>query len=527
MNIKRVFLIVLDSLGMGEMPDAALYGDEGSNTLKSICDLKEYDYPALTSLGLFNIFGNRDLSKPSVLPLAAYCRSAERSAGKDTTTGHWEIAGIISEKPMPVYPEGFPKELLDAIKEETGYGYICNKPYSGTDVIRDYGREHLETGKLIIYTSADSVYQVAAHMDAVPLDKLYAYCEKARELLCGEHAVGRVIARPFTGEYPNYVRTSDRRDFSIAPPRKTLLDLLKDGGLDVIGVGKIGDIFSMSGITETHPTHGNKEGMEVLDSLAEKDFRGLCFANLVDFDMLYGHRNDVGGYAKALSEFDDWLDDFIPKLKEDDLLVITADHGCDPSTPSTDHSREYVPVLIYGNSVLPQNLATRMSFADTGKTIADIFKLKNSLDGTSYRQQLFTGVPESALSALAVTARDSAYAPYSDFKVGAALLCDNGKIYSGCNLENSSYGASICAEQSAFAKAVSAGERSFSAIAVAGWAEGSDGGSDAYTIPCGICRQVMSEFCSDDFRIIAVKGQNDFKIYCLGELLPHGFKLRK
>jgi len=524
MDIKRVFLIVLDSLGMGEMPDAALYGDEGSNTLKSICELEKYDFPTLASLGLFNIFGNREIGKPSVLPLAAYCRAAERSAGKDTTTGHWEIAGLVSEKPMPVYPDGFPKDLLDSIKEATGYDYICNKPYSGTDVIRDYGREHIETGKLIIYTSADSVYQVAAHTDVVPLDKLYTYCEKAREMLCGDHAVGRVIARPFTGEYPNYVRTADRRDFSIAPPKRTLLNVLKDGGLDVIGVGKIGDIFAMSGITETYPTHGNREGMEILDSLTEKDFHGLCFANLVDFDMMYGHRNDVDGYGKALAEFDDWLDDFIPKMNRDDLLIITADHGCDPATPSTDHSREYVPVLIYGSNVIAQNLATRTSFADTGKTIADVFRLKNALDGTSYIQQLTTGVPESALAALAISARDTAYAPYSQFKVGAALLCENGNIYSGCNIENSSFGATLCAERSAIAKAISAGERSFTAIAVAG---SENEKSSDYTLPCGICRQVLSEFCSEDFRIIAVKSQNDYKVYTLDELFPMGFKLNK
>lgn len=368
MNVKRVFLIVLDSFGIGYEPDADLFGDVGANTLERISKSEQFNIPNLLSLGIGNIDGVDYLTKST--PRAAVARMRERSMGKDTTIGHWEISGIISERPLPTYPEGFPKEIIDAFSRATGRGVLCNLPYSGTDVIRDYGNEHVKCGDLIVYTSADSVFQIAAHEDVVPLDTLYEYCHIARDILTGEHAVGRVIARPFIGESGSYKRTGNRRDFSLVPPRRTALDAIKDAGLDVIGVGKIGDIFVGQGITESYPTHSNLEGMDKTDELLERDFNGLCFINLVDFDMLYGHRQDIDGYAAAISEFDSRLAGFIDKLRDDDVLMITADHGCDPGDESTDHTREYVPLLIYGKNIVPNNLGTRSCFAEVGITAA-------------------------------------------------------------------------------------------------------------------------------------------------------------
>ncbi|MBE6772687.1 MAG: phosphopentomutase [Ruminococcaceae bacterium] len=384
MNKRRVFLIVLDSFGIGEMPDSHLYSDEGSNTLLSCYREKELHIPNMKKLGLFGIDGI-SFGEKEAEPLGAYGRLGEKSKGKDTTTGHWEIAGIISEKPFPTYPNGFPEEILSQFSEKTGRGILCNKPYSGTKVIEDYGKEHLETGKLIVYTSADSVFQIAAHESLVPPEELYGYCRTAREILRGEHAVGRVIARPFTGEYPDFRRTANRHDFSLLPPEDTLIDVLTKSGIEVIPIGKIYDIFAGKGLKEAKPTCSNAHGMELTQEMAETDFYGLCFTNLVDFDMHYGHRNDAVGYAKALSEFDEWLGDFMEKMKESDILFITADHGCDPATESTDHSREYVPVLIYGNDIKPVNLGTRQSFADIGKTIADIFGTDCDIAGESFK----------------------------------------------------------------------------------------------------------------------------------------------
>lgn len=366
--MKRVFLIVLDSFGIGHAPDAADFGDFGANTLGSIAKTGKLHIPTLLSMGLGNIDGVTAIS-PTHSPIASYARLQEQSRGKDTTTGHWEIAGIVSERPMPTYPNGFPPEVLTAFETAVGRGTLCNLPYSGTDVIRDYGEEHLKTGKLIIYTSADSVFQIAAHEDLVPVEELYQICRTARELLQGEHGVGRVIARPFTGEVGNFRRTANRRDFSLLPPQKTILNHLSENGYDVIGVGKIGDIFSMAGITETHPTHGNREGMEVTAALSQRDFHGLCFVNLVDFDMLYGHRQDAEGYACAISEFDRWLAEFFPTLRPDDVLMITADHGCDPSDNSTDHTREYVPYLVYGKNLPAENRGTLQGFDTIGKEV--------------------------------------------------------------------------------------------------------------------------------------------------------------
>ncbi|HPD01740.1 MAG TPA: phosphopentomutase [Eubacteriales bacterium] len=364
----RVFLIVLDSVGIGAMPDAAEYGDAGSDTLSAIAKSPKFDVPNLKKLGLFNIEGV-NAGEKSKAPLATVARLKEKSKGKDTTIGHWELAGVVSERPFPTYPNGFPPEIINEFERRAGRKTLCNRPYSGTEVIKDFGREHMSSGALIVYTSADSVFQIAAHEDIVPPEELYRYCETARQILSGEHAVGRVIARPFKGEYPDFKRTENRHDFSLAPPATTMLDRLKDKGLDVVGIGKIYDIFAGRGITEKIHSKTNAEGMEALSRMAERRFNGLCFANLVDFDMLYGHRNDIDGYAAALSAFDLWLDGFINNLKEDDMLIITADHGCDPSTPSTDHSREYVPYLRFSKKLPPQNLGTVEGFDFVAKTI--------------------------------------------------------------------------------------------------------------------------------------------------------------
>ena len=354
---KRVFLIVADSFGIGGAPDADKFGDSGSNTLAAVLSFSNEPYPNLAKLGLLAIDGESDprivsykKAQPFIpSPVGSYARVREVSAGKDSTIGHWEIAGIISDKAQPTYPDGFPAEVMAVLEKATGREFLCNKPYSGTDVIRDYGEEHMNTGKLIIYTSADSVLQIAAHEDIVPLTELYDICAKAREVMCGEHAVGRVIARPFTGEPGSFTRTANRHDFSLAAPSSTMLDLLKAEGFDVISVGKIYDLFAGKGLTESNPTKGNTDGINKTFEIMDRDFNGLCFVNLVDFDMKYGHRNDIEGYATAMHEFDDALDTILSKLREDDLLIITADHGCDPSTPSTDHSRECVPLLIYGD----------------------------------------------------------------------------------------------------------------------------------------------------------------------------------
>ena len=383
---KRAFLIVLDSMGIGAMPDAADWGDEGSHTLNAIRNHPDFSCPNLEKFGLFNIEG---VGGKIDSPRTCYARMREASKGKDTTIGHWEIAGVYSPKPFPTYPNGFPKDLLDEFEKLTGRGVLCNRPYSGTEVIKDYGEEHLRTGKLIVYTSADSVFQIAAHEDLVPVKTLYHYCEQARALLQGEHGVGRVIARPFNGEYP-FTRTPRRHDYSLLPPEKTLPSIMKKSGFDVISVGKIFDIFAGQGFTESHPTVSNEDGMQKTVELVKRDFNGLCFVNLVDFDMVYGHRNDIGGYARAMTAFDRWLGEFSAQLQEYDLLIITADHGCDPSTPSTDHSREYTPMLAYGKKVKKGlDLGTRGSFADIGATILEWFDLPtDEVYGKSFLKEI-------------------------------------------------------------------------------------------------------------------------------------------
>lgn len=384
---KRVFLIVLDSCGVGELPDASKYGDAGSNTLKACYDSGKLSVPNLEKLGLFHLDG-MDYPTHSI-PMGAYGRLAERSAGKDTTTGHWEIAGLVSETPMPAYPEGFPTEILTEFSRRTGRGVLCNKPYSGTQVILDYGQEHLSGGDLIVYTSADSVFQIAAHEELVPVETLYEYCQIARDILRGEHGVGRVIARPFVGEYPNFVRTANRRDFSLVPPADTLLDILQKQGLDTIAVGKISDIFAGKGVSRKLLTHSNDEGMEITKQLMQEDFHGLCFVNLVDFDSKYGHRNDVLGYTEALNRFDEQLGELLPLLREDDVLVVTADHGCDPSTPSTDHSREYIPLLVYGKGIKENAaLGTGTSFGNIAATVAELFGVEEPKGFCSYADMI-------------------------------------------------------------------------------------------------------------------------------------------
>lgn len=392
---KRVFLIVLDSVGAGAAPDADRFGDSGCDTLGTCVRSGKLQVPTLAELGLYQIEGT-SFQKTKEETIGCYMKLQEQSAGKDTTVGHWEIAGVISPKPLPVYPEGFPKEVIREFEKETGRGVLCNRPYSGTEVIRDYGREHLKTGKLIVYTSADSVFQIAAHEEKVPLEELYADCRIARKIMTGEHGVGRVIARPFVGEYPDFTRTVNRHDFSVEPPKETLLDALKKAGKSVIGVGKIHDIFAGRGITETFPNKGNTRNMEQTLELMDKEFEGLCFVNLVDFDMIYGHRNDIDGYVKALNEVDPKIRQLMGKMRREDVLILTADHGCDPGFPGTDHTREYVPCLCFGEHLKKGcGLGIRHSYADIAATIADIFNISFQGDGKSFWSDITENVDDS------------------------------------------------------------------------------------------------------------------------------------
>ena len=385
--MKRVFLIVLDSVGIGEMPDADEYGDAGSNTIAAAASSPSFSMPNMQKLGFFNIDGV-DCREGSAAPAGAFARLTERSKGKDTTIGHWEIAGLVSEQPLPTFPDGFPKELLDEFEKETGRKVLCNKPYSGTEVIKDFGEEHRKTGALIVYTSADSVFQIAAHEEIVPIEELYRYCEIARRLCTGKFGVGRVIARPFEGEYP-FSRTSRRHDYSLEPPKSTMLNYISGAGKEVLAVGKINDIFAGSGVTDMVRTVSNADGIDKTLSWMERDFNGICFTNLVDYDMLYGHRNDVEGYAKALTSFDERLPQILAALKEEDILMITADHGCDPSTPSTYHSREYTPLVIAGAPVKAGiNLGTRASFADIAASVLEYLEVPGETAGKSFMNEV-------------------------------------------------------------------------------------------------------------------------------------------
>ncbi|MDD3360289.1 MAG: phosphopentomutase [Hespellia sp.] len=392
MEDRRIFLIVLDSYGIGNAPDAADFGDEGSNTLATIVRSSRYDTPNMRKIGLFNIDGVSCGGKEETT-IGTYGRLAESSKGKDTTIGHWEIAGVISPNPLPTFPNGFPKKMLEEFGRRTGRGILCNQPYSGTEVIKAYGDEHVRSGSLIVYTSADSVFQIAAHEDVVPVEELYHCCEIARELLTGELGVGRVIARPFIGANGNYTRTSNRHDFSLMPPKDTMLDMLVDAGYDTYGIGKIYDIFAGKGIQHTQRIVSNEDGMNKTIAALETAMKGICFVNLVDFDMLYGHRNDIEGYANAATEFDKKLGIFMKGMRDSDILMITADHGCDPGFKGTDHSRECVPFLAYGKDVKGNvSIGTRHTFADIAATVLDILDVENRTDGTSFKEQMMKGI---------------------------------------------------------------------------------------------------------------------------------------
>lgn len=522
--MKRVFLIVLDSLGIGEEPDAPLFGDHDCNTLKRISGSPKFRFESMKKMGMGNIDG-QDYLPGEKRPAAAVCRLRERSMGKDTTIGHWEIAGVVSPSPLPTYPGGFPDEILDEFSRLTGRGVLCNKPYSGTEVIKDYGEQHMKTGDLIVYTSADSVFQIAAHEEIVPIDQLYKYCRIARKILTGKHAVGRVIARPFIGTPGNFTRTTNRHDFSLEPPKETLLDALKSAGKTVYAVGKINDIFAGCGVTEKVYTHGNTEGLEISLDALDRDFEGLCFINLVDFDMLYGHRQDVDGYAAAFAEFDKWLPSFTKKMRDDDVLMITADHGCDPGDSHTDHSREYVPLIVYGKNVKAKNLGTRYGFCDIAATAAEYLGVGYRGDGTSFLSDILKPTDdEKRLCAAAIEAMSHAYAPYSLHTVGAALLTKDGKIYTGCNIENATYTPTICAERTALFKAVSDGERDFKMIAVCGGKEQKLAGTFP---PCGVCRQALTEFCPPEMPVLLIKSKTEFDRTTLGNLLPFAFTPKK
>ena len=387
--MKRIFLIVLDSFGIGAMPDSEAFGDVGVNTLAACATSEKLHIPNMIAAGLGNIDGVNCLPKADA-PAGSYARLSEASMGKDTTIGHWEIAGIVSPDPLPTYPEGFPEEVLAPFKAATGRGILANAPWSGTAVLDEFGEEHMRTGDLIVYTSADSVFQIAAHEEVVPLEQLYEYCHIARQQLKGKHGVGRVIARPFIGPGKGqFQRTSNRHDYSLEPPKQTLLDAVKAAGLSSIAVGKIHDIFAGHGDTEYVYNKSNADGMHHTSSYAAKDFRGLCFVNLVDFDMVYGHRRNIDGYANALSEFDAWLGEFVKGLGEDDLVMITADHGCDPAyTATTDHTREYVPLLMLGKGVRSVNLGTRASFADIAATVAELLNVELDTPGESFAKEI-------------------------------------------------------------------------------------------------------------------------------------------
>lgn len=382
--MNRVFLIVLDGVGVGELPDAGRYGDQGSNTVANTASaVGGLSLPVMERAGLGKLTKIAGLS--SQVRGGVYGKMAERSAGKDTTTGHWEMAGLVLSKPFPVYPHGFPPEVIEEFSRRTGRGVLGNIPASGTEIIKELGTEHLRTGKLIVYTSADSVFQIAAHEKLIPPDQLYEYCRIARELLQGDHGVGRVIARPFLGEPGSFYRTPNRKDFSLPPFGPTVLNRLQDAGLTVYGVGKLEDIFCRQGLTDSNHTHNNSETLAFLSELIGRDFRGLVFANCIDFDMQYGHRNDAAGFAKALIEVDSWLKTNLGRLRPGDCLIITGDHGCDPTTPSTDHSREYTPLLVFGPDLAEGiDLGIRSTFSDLAATLCSFFKLEPWPVGTEF-----------------------------------------------------------------------------------------------------------------------------------------------
>jgi phosphopentomutase len=389
MKMKRAIIIVLDGVGIGELPDAYKYKDEGSNTIGNIAKtVKNLNLPNMRNIGLWNIDGIYG-GEPSENPSGCFGKMAEKSPGKDTTTGHWELAGVIMERPFPVYPKGFPEEIISEFEKKINSPVLGNCPASGTEIIQRLGDEHVKSGYPIVYTSADSVFQIAAHEGVIPVERLYEMCSIAREILKGEHGVGRVIARPFEGSSGNYVRTKRRKDFSLDPVKKTLLDYACEKGYDVIGVGKIRDIFNSRGITDSVSIYDNMDGVDKTIEFIKGDLEGIVFTNLIDFDMLYGHRKDVEGFKKALEDFDGRIPEIIGELKEDDILIITADHGCDPVTEGTDHTREYVPLLIYGKKIRSGvNLGTRSTFADVAKTVAEYLEIQGDIGGVSFLKEI-------------------------------------------------------------------------------------------------------------------------------------------
>ncbi len=389
--INRAIIIVLDSFGVGELPDANLYSDEGSNTLKGIYKNTSLNIPNLKKLGLYNI-DDIGIEEKETDVIGVYGKAIEKSKGKNSPVGHWEIAGYVTEKPFTTYPNAFPEKLIQRFIKEAGIkGILCNKKGSGTDFLKEYGEEHLKTGYPIIYTSADSVFQIAAHENIIPVEELYRICMVAREILNEpQYNVGTVIARPFIGtNASDFVRTYNRKDFEFKDFGRTMLDVIKENSKDVVSIGKISDLFSMRGITKSIHTNGNLDGIHKIIEEIKQNTNGLIFANLVDFDMLYGHRNNVEGYAKALEEFDSFIPEILQNLKDDDILIITADHGCDPSTPSTDHSREYIPILVYGRQIKENiNLKIRDTYADISATILDLFNLEKLKYGTSFKNEI-------------------------------------------------------------------------------------------------------------------------------------------
>ncbi len=518
--MKRVFLIVLDGVGAGYADDAESYGDVGANTIGHVVT-DEDTLPNLKSMGLFNIDGLKSQYKGTPSPTAAYGRLRPLSAGKDTTTGHWELCGLVTDKRFPGFPDGFPPEFVAEMERVVGRKIIVNRPYSGTEVIKDYGREHMEKGSLIVYTSADSVLQIASHESVVPTEELYDICRSVRQIAVGKFAVARVIARPFTGTYPDFVRTDKRKDFSIAPPQDTLLDTLTKSGKEVIGVGKIKDIFAGKGVTRHIPTTGNTDGIQKLKQLTNEEFEGLCFVNLVDFDMHYGHRNDKDGFLTALKEFDHALPEICSSLTKGDMLIITADHGCDPTYKGTDHTRENVPLLVStGGKSHGVNLGSLDGFTHVSELVSLWL-----LGSASQVFNTFKITSDSELIELALQARENAYCPYSGFAVGSAVLTSDGNVYTGCNIENSAYSPSCCAERVAIFKAISEGAKSIKKVVVVGGAK--DKPLTDYVMPCGMCRQVLTEFATDSFTLISAKSPNDCKHFTFDDILPNAFKLER
>jgi len=508
---RRVFVVVLDGLGIGPCPDQDRYGDGGSDTLANTLARSPADFslPNLAALGLGCCSALPRV--PAVgAPRAAVGTALPRSEGKDSTTGHWEMTGLLLEKPFPTFPDGFPPDLIEAFAARTGRGVLGNRAASGTAILDELGDQHRATGKWIVYTSADSVFQVAAHEEVVPIAELYRACEIARELCVGPVGVSRVIARPFVGISGKWVRTGGRKDYSLAPIGETLLDRLATAGIPRVGIGKVDDLFAGRGIESRHaPT--NRLAYQLLTEALERVESGFVFANVIEFDQTWGHRNDVAGFLGGLEELDRTLPDLLGRVQADDLVIFTADHGNDPTTPSTDHSRERVPVLVVGPKVRPAALGERATFADVGQTVAEFLGTGPLAAGKSFLREVWITDP---VEQAAWAVRERAYAPYSGFRVGAAVTDESGAIFAGCNVENASYGLTICAERSAVVQAVAAGVRRLDRVIVVT-------GTEPPAAPCGACRQVLREFGPD--LVIDLVGPQSRKQWRMRDLLPDAF----